>query len=152
MRSLTVCSLAVLLAGGVTLSAAAQDKKTPSAAEKVRQALDQKMTLDFTSQNFNDGIDHLRQKAKLNITLDQNLFLMLPGQDNVPMPVHLKVRSEEHTSELQSRGHIVCRLLLEKKKNPKATAEMIDSDGWCHTSDVVVYDNDGYFIVFDNMK
>src|SRR5690625_6725267 len=27
-----------------------------------------------------------------------------------------KVRSEEHTSELQSRGHLVCRLLLEKKK------------------------------------
>src|SRR5690625_6058140 len=25
-------------------------------------------------------------------------------------------RSEEHTSELQSRGHVVCRLLLEKKK------------------------------------
>src|SRR5690625_6977176 len=28
-------------------------------------------------------------------------------------------RSEEHTSELQSRGHIVCRLLLEKKKKHK---------------------------------
>src|SRR5690625_5548430 len=28
---------------------------------------------------------------------------------------HLE-RSEEHTSELQSRGHLVCRLLLEKKK------------------------------------
>src|SRR5439155_25685734 len=27
-------------------------------------------------------------------------------------------RSEEHTSELQSRGHLVCRLLLEKKKDP----------------------------------
>src|SRR5207253_9975751 len=27
-------------------------------------------------------------------------------------------RSEEHTSELQSRGHVVCRLLLEKKKDP----------------------------------
>src|SRR5437870_13535243 len=27
------------------------------------------------------------------------------------------MRSEEHTSELQSRGHLVCRLLLEKKKN-----------------------------------
>src|SRR5437870_9045617 len=26
-------------------------------------------------------------------------------------------RSEEHTSELQSRGHLVCRLLLEKKNN-----------------------------------
>src|SRR2546422_6035092 len=29
------------------------------------------------------------------------------------------VRSEEHTSELQSRLHLVCRLLLEKKKNRK---------------------------------
>src|SRR5690625_5323206 len=28
----------------------------------------------------------------------------------------LSRRSEEHTSELQSRGHLVCRLLLEKKK------------------------------------
>src|SRR5207247_8198338 len=32
-------------------------------------------------------------------------------------------RSEEHTSELQSRVDIVCRLLLEKKKNP----DMLDS-------------------------
>src|SRR5690554_7046722 len=29
---------------------------------------------------------------------------------------NLNVRSEEHTSELQSRPHLVCRLLLEKKK------------------------------------
>src|SRR2546429_6860422 len=32
------------------------------------------------------------------------------------IPVLLYGRSEEHTSELQSRLHIVCRLLLEKKK------------------------------------
>src|SRR5690625_6129699 len=32
---------------------------------------------------------------------------------NVHLDTH---RSEEHTSELQSRGHLVCRLLLEKKK------------------------------------
>src|SRR5690625_5555970 len=32
-----------------------------------------------------------------------------------------KERSEEHTSELQSRGHLVCRLLLEKKKQKKQT-------------------------------
>src|SRR5437870_8510886 len=30
-------------------------------------------------------------------------------------------RSEEHTSELQSRGHLVCRLLLEKKKTQAYT-------------------------------
>src|SRR5690606_40965098 len=40
-----------------------------------------------------------------------------------PKPYHLanraagRLRSEEHTSELQSREHLVCRLLLEKKKN-----------------------------------
>src|SRR2546422_8240324 len=32
-----------------------------------------------------------------------------------------RVRSEEHTSELQSRLHLVCRLLLEKKKKNKHT-------------------------------
>src|SRR5690625_7036519 len=30
--------------------------------------------------------------------------------------IHVIARSEEHTSELQSRGHLVCRLLLEKNK------------------------------------
>src|SRR5207253_10772661 len=33
-----------------------------------------------------------------------------------PLPVYRRRRSEEHTSELQSRGHLVCPLLLEKKK------------------------------------
>src|SRR2546422_3580311 len=34
----------------------------------------------------------------------------------VPRVILLDLRSEEHTSELQSRLHLVCRLLLEKKK------------------------------------
>src|SRR3989442_6277281 len=33
------------------------------------------------------------------------------------LPLHPRRRSEEHTSELQSRPHLVCRLLLEKKKS-----------------------------------
>src|SRR5437870_8077967 len=53
---------------------------------------------------------------------------------------HAAVRSEEHTSELQSRGHLVCRVLLEKKKcsypvlsttdytPPYATAQMLNWD------------------------
>src|SRR2546429_7190859 len=50
---------------------------------------------------------------------------------SIPSPrlttVHARVpgpgieRSEEHTSELQSRLHLVCRLLLEKKKNTTIT-------------------------------
>src|SRR2546422_1920622 len=35
--------------------------------------------------------------------------------------IEIQLRSEEHTSELQSRLHIVCRLLLEKKKWPSST-------------------------------
>src|SRR5690606_39566153 len=38
-------------------------------------------------------------------------------------PVHYHSRSEEHTSELQSRENIVCRLLLEKKKQTKQAAK-----------------------------
>src|SRR5690625_5441506 len=52
-----------------------------------------------------------------------NLF----GQKYAPFmkSCHLKmcVRSEEHTSELQSRGHLVCRLLLEKKKKRRHRAK-----------------------------
>src|SRR2546422_2827635 len=40
-------------------------------------------------------------------------------------PAH---RSEEHTSELQSRLHLVCRLLLEKKKNDNAYLSQLMSD------------------------
>src|SRR5437660_12853510 len=43
--------------------------------------------------------------------LDHDLGVLL---GDVPLG-----RSEEHTSELQSRGHLVCRLLLEKKKKKK---------------------------------
>src|SRR2546425_1885666 len=38
-----------------------------------------------------------------------------PGRD--PGHLHVPVRSEEHTSELQSLAYLVCRLLLEKKKH-----------------------------------
>src|SRR5689334_24732748 len=34
------------------------------------------------------------------------------------IPIHETIRSEEHTSELQSQFHLVCRLLLEKKHSP----------------------------------
>src|SRR6516164_3678644 len=39
-----------------------------------------------------------------------------PGEDLLPQTLE---RSEEHTSELQSQFHLVCRLLLEKKKKNK---------------------------------
>src|SRR3989449_7188235 len=50
-------------------------------------------------------LDRLLGRARLDDALD------LRADVNVP-----RERSEEHTSELQSRLHLVCRLLLEKKK------------------------------------
>src|SRR5437870_7998472 len=48
------------------------------------------------------------------------------GSDGRPVPHRPPAgqsrRSEEHTSELQSRGHLVCRLLLEKKKKSHTNA------------------------------
>src|SRR5690554_7337340 len=41
------------------------------------------------------------------------------------MATALNTRSEEHTSELQSRPHLVCRLLLEKKKKKKKKRTLI---------------------------
>src|SRR5438309_4420706 len=41
----------------------------------------------------------------------------VPSAQTAPRPGPGGVRSEEHTSELQSQFHLVCRLLLEKKNN-----------------------------------
>src|SRR3989442_5229947 len=49
----------------------------------------------------------------------------LPARGVVQDEGRLLQRSEEHTSELQSRPHLVCRLLLEKKK--KTTTESKES-------------------------
>src|SRR5258707_11849619 len=47
-------------------------------------------------------------------------LVALAGQAPAPT-ARARMRSEEHTSELQSRQYLVCRLLLEKKKrNPKS--------------------------------
>src|SRR5437660_2823980 len=47
---------------------------------------------------------------------DHATWLRLPDQGRQARHRRPVRRSEEHTSELQSRGHLVCRLLLEKKK------------------------------------
>src|SRR5258708_21921897 len=46
-----------------------------------------------------------------------------------------RARSEEHTSELQSPDHLVCRLLLEKKKNKKTTGDAETMTTQRHTYD-----------------
>src|SRR2546425_9384380 len=52
-------------------------------------------------------------------TFDTNVLGTLLSMKHEQRPEHIGVegRSEEHTSELQSLAYLVCRLLLEKKKN-----------------------------------
>src|SRR5258705_3579451 len=50
-------------------------------------------------------------------------------QIDLDMPSDISKRSEEHTSELQSLRHLVCRLLLEKKK--KSYDDVCEYDRWC---------------------
>src|SRR5690348_18178813 len=62
------------------------------------------------------GVAHLVPETdRLVADLDQRT----PDLDDVAGQQFALVRSEEHTSELQSPVHLVCRLLLEKKKNKK---------------------------------
>src|SRR5690625_6917226 len=56
------------------------------------------------------------------------VFVALAGLHAHGLDFVEEARSEEHTSELQSRGHLVCRLLLEKKKMPIHT---------CYTSKII---------------
>src|SRR2546422_2944398 len=53
-----------------------------------------------------------------NMRIPELGFMRTPNVEHALSPAHGQIpRSEEHTSELQSRLHLVCRLLLEKKKN-----------------------------------
>src|SRR5690606_41481900 len=67
---------------------------------------------------------------KLNIEnpdLDEHMAEILESEDldedQQKKLAYLRIRSEEHTSELQSRENLVCRLLLEKKKRNDAVSD-----------------------------
>src|SRR3712207_8779376 len=61
--------------------------------------------------------------APLNEPLPTVPVPLRPQDKDVPLPLQTLIeRSEEHTSELQSRQYLVCRLLLEKKKTRSGTS------------------------------
>src|SRR5215813_14303189 len=61
--------------------------------------------------------DALRSRHRLLRTTDGQRSRSLCAASRAEESRLLAARSEEHTSELLSRPHLVCRLLLEKKKN-----------------------------------
>src|SRR5258708_39838643 len=63
------------------------------------------------------GIDAWRQSVRNSVNYNHNYLFPPTPKPKQSAPSALRTdRSEEHTSELQSPDHLVCRLLLEKKK------------------------------------
>src|SRR5258708_24827472 len=77
------------------------------------KALELKEAYDVTLQFFFDPPD----AKKWKLTKNQKTLRLCKS-----------TRSEEHTSELQSPDHLVCRLLLEKKKKHKQTDSTLFTD------------------------
>src|SRR5690554_7478585 len=76
-----------------------------------------RLTYNNKRKEFSTGflVSEEEWNAKLQIVPSKTAFAK-----NVNTHLN-KMRSEEHTSELQSRPHLVCRLLLEKKNKRKKT-------------------------------
>src|SRR5439155_18064657 len=87
--------------------------------------LDPRHLHSFPTRRSSDLVDYARvlvihKSVDHTVAVQQNGFHTLKAINTSGWRRHsipgMDVRSEEHTSELQSRGHLVCRLLLEKKK------------------------------------
>src|SRR5690625_3772313 len=77
--------------------------------EEKEQVKDIIKDIDYTNtNNENVEVDEHEGEIKAHVTWS--------AQNKENLSKYEETRSEEHTSELQSRGHLVCRLLLEQKK------------------------------------
>src|SRR3712207_8600283 len=76
-------------------------RSKPQELKLARQLVEQQSTTTFDPTAYTDEV-----RARIQAEIQKKV----EGQE-------ISIRSEEHTSELQSRQYLVCRLLLEKKKN-----------------------------------
>src|SRR5690625_5338069 len=87
---------------------------------------DPKEELESYQKDFRENVIEPVHEINLELTTALNSFndgdandeevVLSLSEDLLNLIEEKRERSEEHTSELQSRGHLVCRLLLEKKK------------------------------------
>src|SRR5690606_40427617 len=81
--------------------------------------------LEVTNQQLDSKVQHLsilNQKYEHELALFKQHKFGSKNEHLTAKQIHLWDRSEEHTSELQSRENLVCRLLLEKKKKRSTTS------------------------------
>src|SRR2546422_2281282 len=84
----------------------------------------------FRSESNRQLYDNLLQRLK-----EAGVSAGLRSSNIRVVDVARTPRSEEHTSELQSRLHLVCRLLLEKKKKDECIRHSLDA---CRADDTLI--------------
>src|SRR5436305_11693328 len=100
------------------------------------------MTSEIYTLSLHDALP-IFTSASMAKNSAQKLEWILLIHQLPPKPTNLRVRiwrklqklgrSEEHTSELQSRPHLVCRLLLEKKKKKNVHSQQLYPNQACNT-------------------
>src|SRR5438445_1172105 len=80
-------------------------------------------TTEIYTLSLHDALPIFSKRTMIRLTIAVRLLLFTIS-DFTTRGVAMR-RSEEHTSELQSRQYLVCRLLLEKKKKKKKTKQEI---------------------------
>src|SRR5438309_2835961 len=116
MRSLRTIVLAALAAAALTLALAAcgSSKKGASASGSSGAPAG---VINPATESLTGG----KRGGVLNDLQNEDFEHLDPGQSYFQLDYAIQSRSEEHTSELQSQFHLVCRLLLEKKKRAELT-------------------------------
>src|SRR5690625_4733009 len=71
---------------------------------------------DTKLKHMRTDLNQIIFAPRAGLTVETRRGTVSPNDARAICCTHIAQRSEEHTSELQSRGHLVCRLLLEKKK------------------------------------
>src|SRR5690625_6063292 len=104
MRQITIVLLTMIMTLGIVPTSYAETNTLQELIDQVPKGGEIKLEAETYEGN-------IVIKKPLKIIGQKGTMIKGDGTDNV-----IEIRSEEHTSELQSRGHLVCRLLLEKKK------------------------------------
>src|SRR5690625_729114 len=101
-------------------AAAAAEAGWPEATQAPPEELITRDDVDVVAICSPSGVHAEQALAALgagkHVVVEKPLALTAADADRIVGLAAERGRSEEHTSELQSRGHLVCRLLLEKKK------------------------------------
>src|SRR6266498_5562298 len=104
------------------MAVAAPSVEGPEFAEKVRRADEITRRLQESNWDF-DAVPELFTRAATCDVVAKEIVTLHDGRAQTLLGRlvmnGIGERSEEHTSELQSRPHLVCRLLLEKKNKNK---------------------------------